>query len=756
MSVRFTQQLQKPAFWFGLAVALLTLLPYLGVGGFALVNHDDYLYIKGSPVGKGLTPENVKWAFLAVGDMANWHPLTWLSYMADASLWRLAPGAMHIHSAALHAANAALVFVLLAAVLRRLEAGGGLGRFTVRPSASHWAGGSAVGGTQDGRDGSPLPSAVRPAIPGSDGEARSGRDGSPLPSADSDDRDVGRECVACACGRTLSADGRGLPSLPADLRLLTAAALAALFWSLHPLRVESVAWVSSRKDVLFLFWELLALIFWVRGIETGNDSRGGAGARSSTDGGEEPGKGGHAAAFRFASLLCFALAGMAKPTAMTFPVLAGLLEFLMVRRVRFAALMWPFLLSLGLAAITQFAQASGGATAALAGVPFSGRLLNAVAAFGTYCWKTVCPSGLAVPYEHRWPDMPLFFWPGLALCAAYGIVLLWSGRRCGAWQILTDVLPPSIRRGVCAGLNLQPTACSLQPFPSALFVGLAWFLVAVTPMLGLAKFGFHSHADRYTYLPAIGFSLLLAVALAGTLGRGRAATGATLALSAAVLAAWSALAWGQAQHWRNDNTLFSHTVRVTGEGNQVAQRGLTIYTFGMTESAEEALPHAEALFRHHRDAHRLFQDVYVFLLAKAGRFEDAQREARDLTEWAERQRNSGIERVDVSPSDIFNWLEMQGSGTDVFSSASRVCYAAIAYYKGERDLAAEHVSGVLGTSGANPIANYLAGLMALEKGQVAEACGFWRLSVREQTLFAFLQGRIDELEKTGAAKREAH
>ena len=195
---------------FALVVFLLAVLPFARTADYGLVNCDDYEYVtvENAPFVSG----GVSWAGVkyAARDLSHgiWMPLTWASYMFDFSLFSGRPGAMHLHSVALHGVNSALVFLLLWMMMR--GRGGGL----------FWG------------------------------------------------------------------------------------ALCAVLWSIHPLRVESVAWVASRKDVLSFLFELLALICWVRG----NGERG-------------------ARRFAVASLAFFVLATMAKPSAMTFPLLALLLDF---------------------------------------------------------------------------------------------------------------------------------------------------------------------------------------------------------------------------------------------------------------------------------------------------------------------------------------------------------------------------------------------------------------------------------------------
>jgi tetratricopeptide (TPR) repeat protein len=429
---------------------------------------------------------------------------------------------------------------------------------------------------------------------------------------------------------------------------------------------------------------------------------------------------------------------MSKPTAMTFPVLAGLLDYLLLRKVRWQALYVPAVMALACGMIASYSQMSGGAKAMLGDVPLWGRLLNAVAAIGDYCWKTVWPADLMIPYLHTWPSLPNFFWPGLALCVLYGLVLLWSGCRCGAWQILTDVLPPSIRRGVCAGLNLQPTTYSLQPFLPALFVGLAWFIVAVAPMLGLANFGYHSHADRFTYLPGIGFALIVAVALAARRQARRCFRLAAAAGGAAALLTLGAAAWRQATVWKDDPTLYRHTLAID-PGNYVANRSLGLHYCGHGPDYAKAAAYFDEAFRVNRECNRVVQIGYVVALAGSGALGRAKEEARDLAELHERNVAATLDRGDPLGQD-------DGSTR---SAETFIAYGIIAYYEGDRGLARQHAETVLGRSPDHAYAHYILGLIARDEGRREEAVERWKISAGSDpiTLRPFLERWIAELER---------
>jgi hypothetical protein len=400
-----------------------------------------------------------------------------------------------------------------------------------------------------------------------------------------------------------------------------------------------VAWVASRKDVLSVFWELLAFIFWVKAViteEVKEVSHGDAETRSGGRGCAEPPRAEtHAECsalrspssdlrslisdhkpqlFRTFALLCFVCACLCKPTAMTFPILAGLLEFLLTRRVLWNHYLVPFLGALVVAGITQYSQVTGGATFTLSNVPFYGRLLNAAAAFGLYCWQTFFPSHLAAVYVHKWPDMPLFLIPGLFVCMIYGVglsILFW---RSGACRLLFDELPASVHRVVRVSALTSDLRPPISGLARGVFAGLAWFLFAIVPMLGLLCFGLHSHADRFTYLPAVGFSLALAIAWAHLGSKAVRLLGIVLVV---VLAAFFGLTWRQAGFWKNDGTLFRHALEVDPVRNDVAHRNLGRYYYDVEHNLPLAIQHWDQMFKISRERNRNVQLYYFSPLPKA-------------------------------------------------------------------------------------------------------------------------------------------
>ena len=642
---RLAKGMKHKGLWFAAAIFLITLLPYLQTGGFDFVNLDDYNYIHYAPVVKGLSWENLEWAFGTFDYQAIWMPATWVSYMLDISLLGGGAGVHHGVNAALHAANAGLVFALLWLVL----------------AETGWRG-------------------------------------------------------ALKC--------RG-PN-----RMLLAAAFGALFWSLHPLRAEPVAWIASRKDVLSLFWELLALVLWVKGLGGAEAQGESAGACVKGDEGLRP------AVFRWLSIFCFAIACLSKPAAMTFPALAALLEVLVMRKVLWRRLAVPAALALVCGAVAAYSQEAGGAKVLLNDVPLWGRLLNAAAALGGYCWKTVCPTDLMVPYLHTWPALPAFLWPGLAICAGYAAVLLWSVR--AEWPGLFAGMPAPTS-------DLRPPIADMT---RTVFVGLAWFLVAVAPTLGLANFGFHAHADRFTYLPGIGFALVAAVGLARLFACGRRAGLAAGAVGAAALVALGVASWRQASVWRDDPTLFNHTLAISKD-NYLANRNLGAYYYGHTHDCAKAVAYFAEAFRANRERNRTHQLYYIIALAESGAISKAKEETHDLSEYKERTVAEALSRGE----------QLGSGGTSARVIDTFLASGMIAYCEGDKDLAREHAETVLGYHRDDEDAHYILGLLARDEGHPQEAVKHWKISADVGIVMyrGFLLPRIAELEKAVAAgQTQAH
>ncbi len=488
-----------------LLLALATLAVFLPATRYGFLNYDDNEYITQNPfVKNGLTGTDLRWAFTAF-HAGNWHPLTWLSHMADCELFQLNAGGHHFGNILLHAANAALLFALL----RRMT------------------------------------------------------------------------------GRT------------------GAAALVAALFAWHPLHVESVAWIAERKDVLSTFFALLSLLAYAKYAAAARANKTEArGQRSEV----------RTRTYYAASLLGFALGLMAKPMLVTLPFAMLLLDFWPLKRVangqlqvagrepgqpppasgnwRLVREKWPFFLLTAISCVvTFFAQHQGEAVVSLAKVSLRYRLENAPVAVANYVLN--------------------FFWPA-HLCAVYPLPL-----KIPALQVATAVAALAL---ITAAVWRERNA---KPY---LLTGWLWFLGTLVPVIGLVQVGGTAMADRYTYIPSIGF-LLAAVFLAQDLAERFRIPKPVRAGTILILLAGSVGATEfQLQFWRDSETLFRRAAAVT-PNNDVALVNLGV-------ALEEQNRHPEAL-ETYRQAEKLEGGRYQLhhnlgsVLDKLGRPAEALAEYRE-------------------------------------------------------------------------------------------------------------------------------
>lgn len=319
---------------------------------------------------------------------------------------------------------------------------------------------------------------------------------------------------------------------------LPAGAVAAALFAVHPVNVESVAWVSQRKSVLSLFFGLLTLESYTRYGE-------GRGAR-----------------WYLLALLWLALGLLCKPMLVTLPFLFLLLDLWPLRRWkvdvgeerhwqigRILTEKIPFVtLSVVSSYVTYLAQEQ--ARTDFTVLSLEKRIGNAIAAIGDYAIMLVAPARLAVFYPH-----PL---DGLSSAKI-------------AWGSAVIVILLAV--AVVAGRR--------RPY---LTVGVLWFLGALVPMIGFVQVGRQAYADRYLYLPAIGLFVALAAAAESPLFR-RIWVGATT--FGVVTLALASLTFLQARRWQDSDSLFTHTLAVT-KNNAIANYMLGVEK-GRQGDNEEAL-----------------------------------------------------------------------------------------------------------------------------------------------------------------------
>jgi tetratricopeptide (TPR) repeat protein len=314
-------------------------------------------------------------------------------------------------------------------------------------------------------------------------------------------------------------------------------AFAAGVFALHPLHVESVAWVSARKDVLAGLCFSLALLCHERVARSLRRARW--------------------SAARFA---CLALGLAAKPVLVTLPCVLLLLDAWPLRRLSrrsFLETLPLFALSAAASAVTLAAQRAGGALQALDRYPLAMRLEAAVDGIWVAVGKTLWPTGLAVFYPH--PRGALPGWRVALGAAALVAVTAWTWRE---------------RRR--------------RPW---LAVGWLWFAGMLVPSSGIVQVGQAALADRYTYLPLTGLAIALAWSGRELAARGPRLARAVTASGAAALVALGAAAAGQVRHWRDSIALFEHALEAT-RGNHVAHINLAAALAGAGRLAD-AEPHLD-------------------------------------------------------------------------------------------------------------------------------------------------------------------
>jgi tetratricopeptide (TPR) repeat protein len=278
-------------------------------------------------------------------------------------------------------------------------------------------------------------------------------------------------------------------------------AFVAAVFGVHPLHVESVAWIAERKDVL-------STLFWL--LTTGAYIRYTAVPRPA----------------RYALVVVlFALALMSKPMVVTLPIVLLLLDVWPLRRFGRAAVFEKvplLLLAAATSVATVVVQQRVGAMAGFDALPWPVRLGNATIGYVAYLWKTLWPTHLAAFY-------PLFDLSAARVAAAAGLLL-------------------AITAGAIARRRQHPY----------LFVGWLWYVISIAPVIGLLQAGEQGMADRFMYVPMIGILLMVAWGLPRVVPRVPLAVAATVVVAVCALAARV-----QASHWQNSIALWSHATRVT-------------------------------------------------------------------------------------------------------------------------------------------------------------------------------------------------
>ena len=469
-------------------VALVTFAVFWPAVGNEFVNWDDYGMVVDNPWFRGLGALQFRFAFTARW-FHHYHPLTWLSYGVDHTLWGMDPRGYHLTNVLIHAASAAVIFLLARRLFRRAGLPGGVAT------------------------------------------------------------DVG-------------------------------AAVAALAFALHPLRVEAVAWVTARRDVLSGLFFFLALLVYVRAVDALDEGRQDAYRRN------------------LATALAVSLAALlSKSITMTLPVVLLLLDVYPLRRSLRSRRLWLEKLLFGVPGLV---------TAVVAAVvvgprQFHGfgeygvldRLAMACHSFAFYLWKTIVPTSLSAIYEV--PDR-------------------------------IDLLEPRFLGSIVAVVLLTTAVLAGRRHAPWMAAGWAYHVLTILPVSGLTHAGFQLAFDRYTYLPGLAPALLGGAAVAAFLrGWGRSRVRAPLAVILCVAGLLMLLGWAQLTRrqigiWHDSDALWRSALlldpscAVCHHGLAIAERDAGRYTI-----AEGELRSAIALRPRYTQAHLSLADV----LQRMGRHDEA-------------------------------------------------------------------------------------------------------------------------------------
>jgi hypothetical protein len=430
------------------SLILLTALVFAPLQNAAFISLDDPQYVTNNPeVLRGLTWSGIRWAATSLY-AANWHPLTWLSHMADVEMFGLDAGSHHLVNIFLHTASVVFLFL-----------------FCAKATSTIW----------------------RSAI------------------------------------------------------------VAALF-AIHPLHVESVAWVAERKDVLSTLFFILALYAYAA----------------------------YVADRRLIKLVavyaCFLMGLSAKPMVITLPLVLLMLDYWPLSRLPVASgkaigSWWPLLkeklpmfgISLGSALITLIAQRKGAAVIAVASLGFVQRIGSAFSSYLIYLADTFWPARLAVFYPFKAPSI--------------------------VWSIVSIIIVSAIT--VIAFLRARK-----MPF---VIVGWLWFLITLVPVIGLVQVGAQARADRYMYIPSIGIFIAIVWTAYTLVEKWKDARLPVAAAGAAAIVACAIVTSRQVKHWHDDLSLWSHAVEVTSDNYRAEDHlGVALTDRGMLE---QGIQHYQAALR---------------------------------------------------------------------------------------------------------------------------------------------------------------
>lgn len=356
--------------------------------------------------------------------------------------------------------------------------------------------------------------------------------------------------------------------------------VAALF-AIHPLHIESVAWISERKDVLSAFFGWLTVLAYIR-YASNLDKR-----------------------HYMTVLLLFTLGLMSKPMLVTLPFILILLDFWPLGRIKIAQLRWKtqddcmeasiiriliekiplLLLSVIISVITYSAQTR--AMTPITVLPLDVRIANALYSYACYIQKMLWPSELAVFYPH-----PLKIPLGLPEITGIGIALI-------------AVTIFALRKA--------------KKYPY-LAVGWLWYLGTLVPVMGFVQVGLQGMADRYTYFPLVGLYIVIAWGIPDCLKSWNYQKTFLFVSAVIIIAVLMIVSINQVKYWQNGQTLFEHCLKVT-QRNYIVHNMLGSY-LRRTGRIPEAMIHFEEAIKIAPDFVFAYQNM-GYALQSAGRHSEA-------------------------------------------------------------------------------------------------------------------------------------
>lgn len=326
--------------------------------------------------------------------------------------------------------------------------------------------------------------------------------------------------------------------------LWQSAFIAAVF-AVHPLHVESVAWVAERKDVLSAFFWMLTLWGYQAYIKLPEIKR------------------------YILVLLFFVLGLLSKPMLVTLPFVLLLLDYWPLGRIQFPEKQWdfknciilqkklilekiPLFILSGVSSVMTFgAQSHGGVVKSFETFPMTNRISNAFVSYLAYIGKMIYPENLA--FQYPYPET-LDLWKGVvAICLVLLITFL------------------SIR---------------MAPKRPYFIVGWLWYLGTLVPVIGFVQVGMQSMADRYMYIPMVGLLIVVSWGLAEIIQKWKATKKLSVASAMIIIPLLMSVSWKQIGYWATSNTMLDHTLKVTSN-NYIAHDtlGVNLFLAGKTEEA---------------------------------------------------------------------------------------------------------------------------------------------------------------------------